>query len=426
MVAMNFCFFFFAVFFYTSSLIAAVSDQVTELPGFGPVKEKQYAGYFAVNQSSALFYWFVEKKKPSSDSPIVLWLNGGPGASSLYGFFMENGPYEINSASQLQERMYSWTHIVNYLVIDQPVGVGYSYGSSSNYMDESKAMDQLHDAVIYFFKKHPDLVNKPLYLTGESYAGKYLPQLATRLLKHKEIKLQGLMLGDPWINPRLQQKANIDYAYYHGLIDKQAQIKLKSLYKQCINEIDKHSPTTPKANQICEQMQSFIKKKSGGLDLANIYTGREPDDTNMVNYLNNKLVRKALHVPSHAPVFKTFSDSAAKKLEVGEQDSVASLYPQLLSSGIRILIYNGLEDGKDSNFLSTELLLSALDWPYKNDFAHAITCVWKNNNQINGYAKTAHGLTQVKIRGAGHLAPIDQPERVLNILRSFIKNEPLC
>lgn len=68
----------------------------------------------------------------------------------VYMVFMENGPYEINSASQLQERMYSWTHIVNYLIIDQPVGVGYSYGSSSNYMDESKAMDQLHDAVIYF------------------------------------------------------------------------------------------------------------------------------------------------------------------------------------------------------------------------------------------------------------------------------------
>lgn len=423
---MNFCFFLFVVLFYTSSLIAAVSDQLTELPGFGPVKEKQYAGYFAVNQSSALFYWYVEKKKPTSDSAIVLWLNGGPGASSLYGFFMENGPYEINSAYQLEERMYSWTHVADYLVIDQPVGVGYSYGSSSNYADESQAMDQLYRAVIYFFKKHPDLVNKSLYLAGESYAGKYLPQLAMRLLKHKEIKLQGLMLGDPWINPRLQQKANIDYAYYHGLIDKQARIKLKSLYKQCINEIDKHSPTTPKANQICEQMQSYIKKKSGGLNLANIYTGREPDDTTMVNYLNNKLVRKALHVPSQVPAFKTFSDSAAKKLEVGEQDSVAYLYPQLLSSGIRILIYNGLEDGKDSNFLSTELLISALDWPNKNDFAHAITCVWKNNNQVNGYAKTAHGLTQVKIRGAGHLAPIDQPERVLHILQNFIKNEPLC
>ncbi|WP_058499300.1 S10 family peptidase [Legionella gratiana] len=423
---MSFYCILFWVFIYTSSLIAATSDQLTQLPGFGPVKDRQYAGYYTINQSAGLFYWYVEKKKPTSESSIVLWLNGGPGASSLYGFFMENGPYEINSADKLQERIYSWTQVADYLIIDQPAGVGYSYGLSSNYADESQAMDQLYHAVIYFFQKHPDLANKPLYLAGESYAGKYVPQLAIRLLNQKETKLQGLMLGDPWINPRLQQKANIDYAYYHGLIDRRAQIKLKSLYKKCINEIDKHSPTTPKANQICEQMQSYIIKESGGLNLANIYTGKEPDDANMVNYLNNELVRKALHIPSQVPAFKTFSVSAAKKLEIGEQDSVAHLYPQLLSAGIRILIYNGLEDGKDSNFLSTELLISALDWPNKNEFANATTCVWKNNNQINGYAKTAHGLTQVKIRGAGHLAPIDQPERVLNILQNFIKNKPLC
>lgn len=414
------------LFFYASLLIASTSDKITKLPGFGLIKNKQYAGYFAINQSAGLFYWYVENEKTAPDSPIVLWLNGGPGASSLYGFFMENGPYEVTSKHTLQKRTNSWTQFVDYMVIDQPVGVGYSYGSSTNYVDESQAMDQLYDALIFFFTQHPELANKPLYLAGESYAGKYLPQLATRLIYNKKIKLQGIILGDPWINPRLQQKANIDYAYYHGLIDKRAQVKLKSLYKQCVHEIDKHSPTTPKANHICEQMQSYIKKECGGLNLANIATGTEPDDTQMVTYLNNSLVRQALHIPSQAPAFKTFSDSAAQKLETGEQDSVAYLYPQLLSAGIRILIYNGLEDGKDSNFLSTELLISALEWPGRNNFANATTCVWKNNNQINGYAKTAQGLTQVKIRGAGHLAPIDQPERVLNILQHFIENKPLC
>jgi cathepsin A (carboxypeptidase C) len=339
---------------------------------------------------------------------------------------MENGPYEVNSKYKLQKRKNSWTQEVDYLVIDQPVGVGYSYGSPAVYADEAQAIDQLHQAVLFFFKKHPELANKPLYLAGESYAGKYLPQLAIRLLNNKKTNLQGIMLGDPWINPRLQQKANIDFAYYHGLIDKKAQIKIKLLYKQCVNEIDKQSPTTVKANKTCEQMQEYIKKESGDLNLANIYLGKEPEDTHMVKYLNKDEVRKALHIPSQAPPFTTFSDAVAKKLEVGEQDSVASLYTQLLSAGVRILIYNGLEDGKDSNFLSTELLLSTLEWSGKNDFAQTRTCVWKNNKEVNGYAKAAHELTQVKVRGAGHLAPIDQPERILNIVHHFIKNKPLC
>lgn len=105
---------------------------------------------------------------------------------------------------------------------------------------------------------------------------------------------------------------------------------------------------------------------------------------------------------------------------------MADLYPQLLAAGIRILIYNGLEDGKDSNFLSTELLLASLDWHGKNAFAKAPTCIWRTNNEVSGYAKGAVGLTQVKIRGAGHLAPIDQPARVFDLFKHFINDKPLC
>ncbi|MGX6640923.1 S10 family serine carboxypeptidase-like protein [Legionella pneumophila] len=411
---------------FISSAMAATPDQVTYLPGWGPIKNNQYAGYFPVNPKAGLFYWFVESNNTSMDAPIVLWLNGGPGAASLYGFFMENGPYQVDKNGELTARKDSWTKAANYLVIDQPAGVGYSYGSSKSYGSEGEAIDQLQGALQLIFKKHPELYGKPLFLAGESYAGKYLPQLAIRLLKDKNMNLKGLLLGDPWINPRLQQKANIDYAYYHGLIDNKARKRVRVLYENCVKEIDKQSPSTSKANKTCEQIQEFIKQESGGLNLANIATGVEPEDTNMVNYLNQKVVREALHIPVTVSEFKTFSTAAAKKLEIGEQDSVADLYPQLLAAGIRILIYNGLEDGKDSNFLSTELLLASLDWHGKNAFAKAPTCIWRTNNEVSGYAKGAVGLTQVKIRGAGHLAPIDQPARVFDLFKHFINDKPLC
>jgi carboxypeptidase C (cathepsin A) len=420
---------FFLLLFYVVSVLAS-PDRVVSLPGFGRVKDLEFAGYLPLSSSGNLFYWFVESRTHARETPTVLWLNGGPGAASLYGFFMENGPFMVNKEGVLSERQYAWTTHANYWVIDQPAGVGLSYGKKGIYTHESEAMDQLYHAIQLFFWRHPELATRPLYLAGESYAGKYLPQLAMRILSdnsaNHKILLKGLLIGDGWVNPRLQQSANVNYAYSHGLIDQKARKTVLKLYQACIKEIDQATPSTRRANQVCEKMQDFIKKASGGLVLANIYTGTEPDDADMVHYLNKPEVRKALHVDPRVGAFNTSGKEAAHVLEIGEQDSVAELYPALLAQGVRVLIYNGLEDAKDSNFMSTDLWLSALNWPGKKEFSDAPTCVWRVGDKVAGYAKTASGLTQVKIRNAGHLAPIDQPEWLLDLFNHFISNQPVC
>lgn len=416
-------------------------DRIVSLPGFGTLKNLEYAGYLPLSTSVCskqkcnaapgnLFYWYVENRGHYADAPLVLWLNGGPGAASMYGFFMENGPYVINKDGTLSERHYSWSQKANYLVIDQPAGVGFSYGEPNTFSNESEAIDQLYGALKIFFQQHPELESKPFYLAGESYAGKYLPQLAIRIISETgttpQINLKGLLIGDAWVNPRLQQRANADFAYSHGLIDRQVRDQVLKLYDLCIKEIDKTMPSSRKANQVCKKMQELIEKESGGLNMANIAKDAEPDDALMIHYLNKSEVRHALHVDKRIQQFNNFSKQVADQLEIGEQDSVADLYPKILAAGIRVLIYNGLEDGKDSNFMSTELWLSALKWPFKNKFAHAASCVWRTDGKVAGYAKTAGGLTQVKIRNAGHLAPIDQPARLFDLLNHFIRNKPLC
>lgn len=416
-------------------------DRIISLPGFGPIKNIELAGYLPLSASSCtekkcnktpgnLFYWYVENRDHLADAPLVLWLNGGPGAASLYGFFMENGPYVINKDGTLSERQYAWSQKANYLVIDQPAGVGFSYGEHTAYANESEAMDQLYYAIKIFFQQHPELMSKPVYLAGESYAGKYLPQLAIRIISgnaaDQKINLKGLLIGDAWVNPRLQQYANADFAYSHGLIDRHARDTVLKLYYRCVKEIDKMTPSSPQANQICGEIQNFIIKESGGLNLANIAKGEEPDDSLMIKYLNKSEVRQALHIDERIKQFETFSKMVSDKLEVGEQDSVANLYPLILAAGVPVLIYNGLEDGKDSNFMSTDLWLAALNWPFQKEFAKATTCVWLSDNNVAGYVKTAGGLTQVKIRNAGHLAPIDQPARLFDLFNHFISHRALC
>ncbi|RUR06984.1 S10 family peptidase [Legionella sp. km772] len=413
-------------------------DRIHSLPGLGKLNHLEFAGYLPLaskirgKPGGNLFYWYVENLEQQKNAPLVLWLNGGPGAASMYGFLMENGPYSVNPDLSLKKRADSWTQKADYLIIDQPAGVGLSYGEQDSYANEDEAMDQLYHALNQFFTRYPHLKKKAFYLAGESYAGKYLPQLAMRIITGNKnnktpIHLKGLMIGDAWVNPKVQQAANIDYAYYHGLIDEQDRPFVMKLYKDCVQEIDKQKPSSKKANRVCMKIQNFIQQQSGQLNLANIAKGVEPDDQHMIAYLNKPEVRSALHVDPRVKKFTTFSEVVADKLELGEQDSVAELYPELLKAGIKILLYNGLEDGKDSNFLSTQRWLSQLNWTYKNEFKEASRCVWFiSNKKVAGYAKASHGLTLVTIRNAGHLAPIDQPEALLDLFHHFIENKTLC
>lgn len=430
-------FFLFLLTIFWGTGWAINQDKIFSLPGFGAVSDSEYAGYLPVfsakntTSSGSLFYWYVAKKERADDVPLVLWLNGGPGAASTYGFFMENGPYELENDLTVRQRPYSWTQKADYLIIDQPAGTGLSYGTPTTYADEPEAMDQLYQALNLFFTRYPHLKNKKLYLAGESYAGKYLPQLAIRIIAHnatqkEKIRLEGLLIGDAWVNPKVQQEANADFAYYHGLVDEQGKQQVEQLYKECAKEIDKATPSSRQANRVCMKIQDFIQQQSGNLNLANIAKGKEPEDKLLIRYLNDPRVRKALHVDPRIIQYNTFSTMVADLLETGEQDSVADLYPSLLAAGVKILLYNGLEDGKDSNFLGTKRWLSQLNWPYQAEFNKARSCTWYVKSEVAGYAKSSRNLTHVLIRNAGHLAPIDQPEALLDLLGHFIEEKPLC
>ena len=72
--------------------LAFAADEVTSLPGWsGPLPSRQFSGYLDVGASKHLHYWLVESEGSPSTDPTVLWLNGGPGCSSLDGFIYEHG-----------------------------------------------------------------------------------------------------------------------------------------------------------------------------------------------------------------------------------------------------------------------------------------------------------------------------------------------
>ena len=116
-------------------------------------------------------------------SPLLLWLNGGPGCSSLFGMLAEIGPViSDNFSGNFKKNEYSWNTHINLLFIDQPAGVGFSKASDPDFLwtDDVTAENLLY-GIKEFLNLFPELKSRSFYVWGESYAGVYIPFLAQKI-----------------------------------------------------------------------------------------------------------------------------------------------------------------------------------------------------------------------------------------------------
>lgn len=404
---------------------------VTDLPGYGKTREKQLAGHLSVNETCGdyLFFWLFESQSDPSTDPLVIWLNGGPGASSMIGLFCENGPYKINDDLTLSDNPYSWNKNANFLVIDQPAGTGLSFvvkkaDRNCYTKTEAIATQQLLHGLEQFFQRYPEYAKNDLYIFGESFAGRYIPMLAHAIQKHNstaetKINLTGIGIGDGWVDPLVQEATYGDYAYAHGLIDTIQKEKVDELYNQCEIAVKASGPVaSAEADKICNKIEEYIVKVSGGVNVYDVRCTGDYDFGKIAAYLNQTAVREALHVSPLAGLWSDSSDIVANILERGEQNSSAYLFAQLIET-IRVLIYNGLYD-MDCNFMGTDKWLASIHWAGGEAFNNLPRTAWIDNGKVLGSYRTAGNLTQVLVQGAGHLVPLDQPESALKMLNTFL------
>lgn len=100
----------------------------------------------------------------------------------MLGFLQEHGPYVMeNGENTFHENKWAWNLEMNVLYIESPVGVGFSYSILNDgfvYNDMNVANDNMHALLSFFMFKFPERQSNELWLSGESYAGIYVPTLA--------------------------------------------------------------------------------------------------------------------------------------------------------------------------------------------------------------------------------------------------------
>jgi vitellogenic carboxypeptidase-like protein len=417
----------------TSSASAATQptntpDKVTSLPGLGSVGT-QFAGYSSVNTKACsnvrctgkgdagLFYWFVGKTGGGyASTPTILWTNGGPGATSFWGFFTENGPYVVKPGGTLQKRPMAWNNTANYLMFDQPLGVGLSFAPPSQQpANVQQGVDQWYTALVHFMSLHPEIAKNPIILAGESYGGTYDALLAKAILDgnaragRQVIHLDGVIIAAGWVDPVVQQSMDTTYALTHGLITSADKAQLDQTFAQCQAAVAAQTPSSAQANEACGKVKTAIGDISGLYLLNTAKTGDPPTDP-MIAYLNRQDVRTAIHAKPSGK-YSLFSESIGDRYVVGEQDSYLSTVQDVLDQGVPVMVVSGLNDATDVNVLGTGAWLNLLQGSRASAFQSAPTTQWKGGrgNHVLGYIQEGGGLSWVKVLNAGHLAVGDQP-----------------
>ncbi|EPS99797.1 hypothetical protein FOMPIDRAFT_1123869 [Fomitopsis schrenkii] len=165
-----------------------------------------------------LFFWFFPPGPEGSLEDLVFWTNGGPGCSSLEGLLQENGPISWSwGQAKATPNQYSWTNLSSILYVEQPVGTGFSQGTP-DINNEDELAEQLVGFFQQFFEVFSELQGKNFYLTGESYAGTYVPYIANYIYDNPDsipVPLKGFWISDPSVSWDVVQEEIPAVAFVH-------------------------------------------------------------------------------------------------------------------------------------------------------------------------------------------------------------------
>lgn len=475
----------FSAYFVCGTLSHSLNAKDFEVHGLGDIVEafndfdgKMYAGQMPTSRNkdewedSKFMFWLFVPHTAAAKDTLTIWHNGGPGCSSLHGGLFENAPVstahypagypKTGLTPPLLANEWGWTKATNMLYVEMPQGVGFSYGPMPE--SENDIGLDMHGFLLNFYDTFPEMKPKKLFLFGESYAGYYVPSIAHRihqenllLLEDDEghINLNGIGLGNGWIDAKTQGPAVIDFAWWHGLIDSTTKDSLHEVWKDCVSGKKMSPPfhdfTIPDE---CSVMSAVLKAAGAAAFPPETFRSPNPYDvttfdlypvlfgqnSTMDQFYNNPEVKKALHAPQDV-VWEGCIPGAGRRrrqrkrrmeeeelpgktlLAHDQPESVAPYIAEVLDAGIRVLIYNGDRD-LTTCAQGSEMVLNKMEWSGQDQWRTADRGLWMVNDDVAGFSKALDALQFVVVYNAGHLLPNSNPKQALDLITRFVTDEP--
>ncbi|XP_077019024.1 putative serine carboxypeptidase CPVL isoform X2 [Tamandua tetradactyla] len=395
---------------------------------------KSYSGYLTVNKTynSNLFFWFFPAQVQPMNAPVVLWLQGGPGSSSMSGLFLENGPYYVTENMTVRMKDFSWTTTFSVLYIDNPVGTGFSFTENKHgyAVNQEEVAESLYSVLVQFFQLFPEYKENDFYAIGESYAGKYVSGVA-HYIHHAnptaelKINLKGIGLGNGFWDPKLIVAGYPGFLYQIGLVDEKQKKYFQQKCDECVKLIEQEEWL--RAFEIFAKLlegnlasePTYFQNVTGCTNYGNFIKCMEPEDQIYYEkFLSLPEVRQVLHVGN-----QTFNDGSEVQKHLRE-DTLKSVKPWLaeIMNNYKVLVYNGQLDIIVAASL-TERALLTVRWKGSREYANAERKVWKifdSDEEVAGYVRQVGDFYQIIVRGGGHILPAEQPLRAFDMMNRFI------
>ena len=438
---------------------------------------KSYSGYADVAPDQHIFFWFFEARNADpTEAPLTVWLNGGPGASSMIGLFQENGPCRVDPNGNVFNNPYSWTNMSNMLYIDQPTQVGFSYsipvpayvnghgdivvlpdnncpdyatGACGTYSSPDprftanstdSAAPSFWSTLQGFMGVFPQYSRNGFHLAGESYGGFYVPvfseyittQNAKNIPGACNISLQTAVIGNGYIDPLIIFESYYNFTVAPGntydISPFNASISdrmYNGLYGpgNCVDQmkdcaVNWDPDICSSANTICsnEVESSYDIAHRDYYDIREL--NPDPFPYEFYNdYLNTPNVQSAIGA------YQNYSEITNllgfNDVEVQNIEHLRSL----LEQGVNVMLYNGDAD-YICNWISGEIISNKIG---ATGFSSAgYVNISTSDGVVHGQVKQSGSFSFARIYYSGHEVPFYQPLTSLTIFERAISGKDIA
>ena len=439
----------------------------------GKYTKEIYSGYLKTDiEGNELFYIFTPSQSATAKTdPVLLWLNGGPGCSSVWGMLGEVGPVTTNLFSgEFTVNEFSWNRNANLIAIEAPAGVGFAKTADPKqpFTDDKTAQGTLA-GLKSFFNEFPEYKSNEFYISGESYAGIYIPFLSRAIINDGEINLKGILIGNGLTDFDVDtERSMVEFGYWHAVIGLET---WKAFQRNCPHLEPESNDLEPRnVTKRCNEIRNQIANEFTGLDPYGIYrecpfgayqqqqqqqqqhlsqqkvmmntltklrkqqrmkyvnddAELEPevgiwpplceDDFTVYNFLNNNTIKAKLGV-DQSVTWVQCSDDVSMYYEMSESldfyQTFINEHPEL-----RVWFFSGENDAVLPT-IGTFRWMDKLGLGIKTEFRQ-----WHFLNQVGGHVQEyENGLTLVTVKAAGHMVPQDQRESSFAMLTAFLNGK---
>lgn len=424
---------------YIENCTYELGREKSKIPQFQQLANvSAHSGYITVNKTSNtnLFFLLVESAVNSSDVPLLLWTQGGPGLSALFGQFLQNGPIAFTAGGNLSLRTNTLQKNMSVLYVDVPVGAGFSFtGDNTTY---PKNLEDITITVIAFLTQFLELFsyykNREFYLAGESYGARYSVAITHWMLNNENnvsLKLKGVIGGNGFLGPVLYVADSSAFLYQMSMLDMNGRTTFANKFVE-LRQLAESGNTTLQMLALQRLFDTIFTKQSGGtlfqnLTLYNDHASPMTTERPLLMlmcylFLNTNTTKIMLHAGAETP-FQLYNPLLLYSLSPDWLRDITTMNEHVLNK-TRVLLYTGQMDALFPS-VNQRTYFKSLNWTYANDYRSAARYPWRPHEKYYGFAgyiTTVNTFTEAVLLGMSHYGAAEKPDEVYYLMTEFIGN----